>query len=168
MALLNSNKNYIKLSIADSSQIECTIYKTENERLLEKNSTPSSVIVEKYRKLLESAKISANKELQKEGLEKAFSKNAEKLSDAEMERAFQIMKKYSELHIEYHNYINDLQHETGAQHSYPLMKKYFSDVETSIPQKLATFRIPILDNSDIDSIYAELKEDKRFGDTVDC
>ena len=168
MALLNLQNNYIKIAQIDASTIECKFYTSQESRELEKSATASDDIIKKYHELITKAQKVASAELKKQGLMNALTKGSQHIDGAERERVLKIIKNVSELQLEYYNYINDLQDKEGSKHTYPLISKYFPDVENSIPSLTASIIVNVDNALDLDSIYTKLKEEKRFGETIDC
>lgn len=167
MALLNMNNNYVKITSIGPSEIQCCIYSSAEARQAEKNSTASSIIIEKYQELLELEKKNVYEKLKAEGLERVLVKGA-KVSSESLNRALEFMTDFLTLAQEYNNYINDLHNHKGAQHSFDIMEKIFPDINTSISNIISIVNFEIDDASNLDTVYTKVKERKRFGETFDC
>lgn len=169
MALINLNNNYIRLELLDKNTVICKFYNNEQTRLIEKQSTASSKIIAKYNHLITKAYDSAQKKLKKQGLEYIFKKDTKHhYSKNDFDTAISILQDLTNIQLEFNFYKDDLNNKLGARHKYPIMKKYFSDVENSIPNNLIEIQLPVKHVKSLADAYTQLKNAHRFGETIDC
>ena len=143
MALINSNGKYIKLSKNGYYEV----YASEVARRKVKQSTPGETILLKYQELLSELMQPDKDEF--------------RYYDPEGFAAL-----YDPLNEEYHRYWYNFDNHIIGQ-DYPIMSEIYPDVAGSIPEIVEAAYIPTL-SEELDELYLEAKQLKRFGETTDA
>lgn len=139
MALINSSGKYIKLFANGDYEI----YPSKKARMLTKNSTSSEVIIQKYVELIQEL---------------------EQQEELRYYNPSEFNRQYSQLDDEYQLYRLSLMNYDVTQH-YPIMQKYFPDVECTIPHIIENGRI--MDHADSPAQnYIQTKHKRRWGEGV--
>lgn len=140
MALLNSKNRYIKLETDGSYEV----YASEEARARAKQSTSGDMILAKYRELI--ADLDKQEEF--------------RYYDPEGFAA-----QYDPLQEEYYRYwYNFTNYITGQE--YPIIAKVFPDVVDSIPEIIEAGMV-LLSGNNLEEVYLNAKQVKRFGETTD-
>ena len=141
MALKTKKNNYyIKIDLEGYYKI----YSSPLARKLEKNKKASTNIIAKYEELLY-------------------------FLDLDAERRYydpSYFIEYRNLKEEYSKYLSDLKTNTIGN-KYPIIKKYFKEVEKSISGVIEAGRIRVKGNN-LKEVYAYVKTKQYFGETEDC
>lgn len=164
MALLKDTK-YIKLE----PDGKVSIYISAEARQRQKIATPSTKIILKYNEILGGYQKQLDDYINSLGLNLEIIQLDRVLYDKLLEdtKLLQILKSLEDISTELYYYESDLSVNKGAQHEFPIMKKYFPDIEDSIPFLLEGCYV-CWDTVNIDEIYNFVKETKFFGETEDC
>lgn len=148
MALINAKGKYIKLEKDGRYEV----YASEESRKRFKESTPSNVILNKYRELIADLEQPEYAEF--------------RYYDPEGFAAI-----YDPLVQEFYRYCYNLDNRIFGQ-EYPLMAEFYPDVAGSIPEILEAGQVLISDEvtekQDTEKTYLEAKRVKRFGETTDA
>ena len=140
MALKTKENNYIKIELTGHYKI----YNTSLARKLEKNKKSSTDIIAKYEELIY-------------------------LLDVDAERRYydpSYFDEYNTLIDEYHRYLKDTR-DNIIGNKYPIIKKYFREVEKSILGVIESGRIRVKGDT-LTEVYAYVKANQYFGETEDC
>lgn len=175
MALINEENKYIKMM----SYGGFSIYPDEETRLKEKAAPSIEIIEEKYTNEITGYNnwfiFYLNQYLSDHGITQEEFDNMtpverQEIIDAtinEFPATEEILTNLASWRKEYCNYRNDVALGLGAQHSYPLMEEYYSNVGDSVPDIIEGGQIP-MDVSDVSEVYEIVKENKNFGETKDA
>lgn len=139
MALLTTNNCYIKLNIDGNY----SIYKTKADRSAELKKTNSEAIIKKYEQLLNEATPTE-------------------------ERGYYVPNaydNYNKINEEFHRYLYNLSI-NNVTDTYPIMHEYYKTVEKTIPEIVATGKLPFKANT-LEELYNKIKQYKVFGETED-
>lgn len=140
MALLKTtSKQYIKVELDG----HFVIYASEQERLLEKNATPFTKVVQKY-----ESKI------------KELSKNKERLYYDP--KYFELVTAWKQ---EFETYMIAYRKKDYTK-NFPLMKKYIKDISNTIPKIVNRGRIGVRGQT-LGEVYIFVKAIKIFSDVED-
>ena len=168
MALLNINKNYIRLIQLNNTQVKCIIYKNKSERDLQKAATRSDVIIEKFEQLISEYRLTANLKIKEEGLAAYVGKNNKKISATRQNRLIEILEPLAQLQDEYSRYRYCLNSQIKGDEKFPLISKYIENPEDSLLPNTASIILSVTSCDNLDKVYEEIKRLKIFGETEDC
>lgn len=139
MALKLKNNRYLKIDLKGNY----IVYEDINARKLEQKHTSPEEINAKYWELLEEY---GSAEIQ--------------YYDPEAAEMFIAIEEEHKKYLR--NYTNKI-----TTDKYPLMKKYFKDVDKSIPKIVSKGRIGVFGET-LEEVYEFIKKYKFFGETEDC
>jgi hypothetical protein len=134
MGLIKNNLNYIRLTTDGTYYI----YKTKENRELEKKVTSPEEVIKKYHEIIH--------ELEQDKEAVYYLGNAQLLKD---------------WRTEFFAYLD-----YNTANKFPLMKAYIEDIDESIPQFVGSGRISVKGDT-LEEIYEYVKKYKIFGETED-
>jgi len=165
MGLIKNDGTYIKLEPDGTFMF----FTSKEERMLVKNSSNSEDIIQKYDELLKEKYQLMFEAVTKLGLtnddyENNWDVYYSRVSENPECKSF--VDSYFDLMAEYDSYADDLFYQKGTQHEFPIMKEFFPDIETTIPNILYNGKIGISAET-ADEEYEQVKKLEIFGETTD-
>ena len=175
MALLNANKNYIKID--STGKVE--VYKSKEVRDANKRATSQSIILDKYQQLIEQKYSILLEDYRKYCIQNNISlDDYSKLAHAGYEFPQELTEKIIEINQimnEFRVYKDCLYTKKIANNfDFKYMKVYFVDILETIPDIQDTFILNFnsflqnLKEPTVEDIYKYAKSLNMFGETEDC